>query len=99
MFHIHCPHCEEMREEDEFHRAGVAHLPRPLDPDACTDREWGEYLFFRDNPRGPIRELWVHAAGCGKYFNISRDTATYEIHASYRIGEALPGDEAQAHER
>lgn len=99
MFHIHCPYCQEMREEEEFHRAGEAHLPRPQDPDACSDQEWGEYLFFRDNPRGPMRELWVHSAGCGKYFNIFRNTASYEIYGSYRIGETLEADTRQADER
>ena len=52
MLHIFCPHCGELRSEEEFHAGGQAHIPRPLDPNACTDEEWGEYLFFRDNPRG-----------------------------------------------
>ena len=89
MFLIHCPYCGEDREEEEFHAAGEAHLMRPVDPDACTDEEWGNYLYFRRNPRGLHRELWVHAAGCGKYFNIARDTATYVIHGSYCIGETF----------
>lgn len=98
MFLIHCPYCGEDREEEEFHAAGEAHIARPLDPDACSDKEWGDYLYFRRNPRGFFRELWVHAAGCGKYFNIARDTATYEIHGSYRIGEsfAVPGESEAA---
>jgi len=89
MFLIHCPYCEEHREEEEFHASGEAHLPRPVDPDNCTDQEWGEYLYFRKNPRGVHRELWVHAAGCRKYFNIVRDTVTYKIHGSYKVGEFL----------
>ncbi|AWY01257.1 sarcosine oxidase subunit delta [Marinomonas primoryensis] len=87
MFYIYCPHCCEHREEEEFHAAGQAHLPRPLDPDACTDKEWGEYIYFRKNPRGIHHELWVHAAGCRKFFNITRDTQTYEIKEVYKIGE------------
>ncbi len=87
MFYIYCPHCEEHREEEEFHASGEAHIPRPLDPDSCTDKEWGEYMFFRTNPRGIHHELWVHAVGCRKFFNITRDTQNYEIKEVYKIGE------------
>jgi sarcosine oxidase subunit delta len=94
MFLIYCPYCEEHREEDEFHAAGQAHLPRPIDPDAMTDEQWAQYLYFRKNPRGHHRELWVHAAGCGKYFNIARNTQTYEIYATYKAGEMLDEESA-----
>lgn len=87
MFLIYCPYCKEHREEEEFHASGQAHLPRPLDPDNMTDEQWGEYLNFRKNPRGTHRELWHHSAGCGKYFNVLRDTVTYKIHGSYKAGE------------
>jgi len=89
MFLIYCPYCCEHREEEEFHAAGQAHLPRPLNPDALTDEEWANYLYFRKNPRGEHRELWVHAAGCRKYFNVARNTQTYEIYATYKVGEFL----------
>ncbi|RBP84232.1 sarcosine oxidase subunit delta family protein [Marinomonas rhizomae] len=87
MFHIYCPHCCEYREEEEFHASGQAHISRPLDPDACTDKEWGEFMYFRANPRGIHHELWVHGAGCRKYFNITRHTQTYEILEVYKVGE------------
>ena len=58
MLHIFCPHCGELRSEEEFHASGQAHIPRPLDPNTCTDEEWGDYMFFRDNPRGLHHELW-----------------------------------------
>ncbi|PZQ27144.1 MAG: sarcosine oxidase subunit delta, partial [Ectopseudomonas oleovorans] len=45
------------------------------------------YMFFRDNPRGIHHELWVHAAGCRKYFNATRHTVTYEILETYKVGE------------
>ena len=89
MFLIHCPYCGEHREEEEFHAAGQAHLPRPLDPDSMTDEQWGHYLYYRKNPRGVHRELWVHAAGCRKFFNVARNTQTYEIYATYKSGETL----------
>jgi len=89
MFLIHCPYCDEHREEEEFHASGQAHLPRPVDPDGMSDEAWGEYLNYRKNPRGTHRELWHHAAGCGKFFNVLRDTVTYKIHGSYKSGEWL----------
>jgi sarcosine oxidase, subunit delta len=89
MFLIHCPYCGEHREEEEFHAAGQAHLPRPPDPDSMTDEQWGHYLYYRKNPRGVHRELWVHAAGCRKFFNVARNTQTYEIYATYKSGETL----------
>ncbi len=87
MFLIHCPYCDEQRAEEEFHPSGEAHIARPEDPTKCTDQQWGEYLFFRKNPRGLHRELWQHTAGCRKYFNIKRNTETYEIIETYKIGE------------
>ncbi len=87
MFLIHCPHCQEYREEEEFHASGEAHLARPDDPDNCSDKEWGEFLYFRKNPRGLHRELWQHSAGCRKFFNIARDTVSYKIIGTYKVGE------------
>lgn len=90
MFYIYCPYCQEHREEVEFHPSGEAHLARPADPDNCTDEEWGQFLYFRKNPRGLHREMWVHATGCRKFFNIERDTHNYEIKSVYKITDAPP---------
>ncbi|WP_447894671.1 sarcosine oxidase subunit delta [Vreelandella sp. GE22] len=87
MFYILCPYCQEHREEEEFHPRGQAHLMRPADPENTTDEEWGDYLFFRDNPRGIHHEMWVHSVGCRKFFNITRNTVTYEILETYPMGE------------
>lgn len=87
MLHIYCPYCAERREEEEFHYKGQAHVARPPDPDACSDEEWGNYLYFRANPRGLHHEVWYHAIGCRKFFNVTRDTQTYKIYESYRVGE------------
>jgi sarcosine oxidase subunit delta len=88
MLNIYCPYCEEYREEEEFHPKGEAHLARPSDPDACTDEQWGDFLYFRKNPRGLHHELWIHAAGCRRFFNVTRNTQTYQIHETYRLGES-----------
>ncbi|MFE0515671.1 sarcosine oxidase subunit delta, partial [Streptomyces sp. NPDC058964] len=89
MLLIPCPWCGP-RDEVEFHYGGQAHVPWPEDPAALTDEEWARYLFFRDNPKGPFAERWSHAAGCRRWFNAVRDTATNEILAVYRAGEERP---------
>ena len=86
MLLIHCPHCAEARDEAEFRYAGQAHIERPKDPDRLDDVAFGEYLYFRKNPRGIHQELWLHTAGCGKYFNASRHTQSYEILETYPMG-------------
>ena len=87
MFHIYCPYCGEYREENEFRPKGQAHIMRPKDPESCSDEEWADYLFFRDNPKGIHHEMWVHATGCRKFFNMTRDTVSYEILEVYKMGE------------
>ena len=89
MLSIYYPYCEECREESEFHYAGQAHIARPDEPDNTTDETWGEYLFFRKNPKGLHREMWVHSAGCRQYFNVVRNTLTYEIIECYKMGSVI----------
>ncbi|MFB7451224.1 sarcosine oxidase subunit delta family protein [Streptomyces sp. NPDC056194] len=89
MLLIPCPWCGP-RDEAEFHYGGQAHVSYPEDPAALTDEEWARYLFFRDNPKGPFAERWSHAAGCRRWFNAVRDTATNGILAVYRAGEPRP---------
>ncbi len=87
---IPCPECGP-RNENEFHYGGQAHVPYPPDGGAgASDQEWAEYLFFRDNPKGPFAERWVHSAGCRRWFNAIRDTVSYEFLAVYRVGEQRP---------
>lgn len=106
MHHIYCPYCEEMREEEEYSYTGEAHIERPKDPASISDEAWGDYLFFRANPRGIHHEMWYHTAGCRRYFNATRDTHSYQIHETYKMGElpavtaptkaALVADKAKA---
>ena len=63
MLLIYCPHCQEHREEEEFSYGGEAHITRPFAPESLTDAEWGDYLFFRKNPRGLHHEMWYHGVG------------------------------------
>nr|WP_325107429.1 sarcosine oxidase subunit delta [Segeticoccus sp.]HET8601908.1 sarcosine oxidase subunit delta [Segeticoccus sp.] len=86
---ISCPWCGP-REEIEFHYGGQAHVAYPSSPATLSDREWGDYLFFRDNPKGPFAERWVHSTGCRRWFNAIRDTATHQVLAVYRPDEPKP---------
>ena len=73
MLQIRCPWCGE-RDLVEFSYGGQADVAYPRDPSALTDEQWAEYLFFRDNPKGPFRERWVHTHGCRRWFELERDT-------------------------
>lgn len=95
MILISCPFCGP-RDETEYHYGGQAHVAYPENPAELTDKEWSRYLFYRENPKGRFAERWVHSAGCRRWFNVLRDTASYEILAVYKMGEATP--ELQASE-
>ncbi|MFE5581252.1 sarcosine oxidase subunit delta [Kitasatospora sp. NPDC056531] len=89
MLLIACPWCGE-RDETEFHYGGQAHVACPADPEALSDTEWAEYVFVRDNPKGPFAERWSHAAGCRRWFNVIRHTVTHDILAVYPAGQPKP---------
>ena len=86
---IPCPWCGE-RDEIEFHYGGQAHIAYPEDPDALSDEAWADFLFMRDNTKGDFAERWYHSAGCRRWFNAIRNTATHETRATYGIGEPPP---------
>ena len=90
MLQIPCPWCGN-RDESEFQYGGEAHIVRPTDPDALSDEQWADYLFNRTNTRGLHKEMWNHAAGCRRWFNVERDTVSYQIGRVYKIGETLEG--------
>ena len=91
MLIITCPWCGP-RDQSEFTCGGEAHIARPRNPDAITDAQWGDYLFMRSNTHGRHLEQWVHAYGCRRWFNVERDTVTYEIKSVYKAGAATPGE-------
>jgi sarcosine oxidase, subunit delta len=88
---IECPWCGP-REEVEFHYGGQAHVSYPEDPASLSDEEWAEYLFVRDNTRGPFAERWVHATGCRRWFNAIRDTVSYHFERVYRLDDPQSDD-------
>lgn len=71
-----CPWCGP-RNVSEFRYVGEA-ASRP-DPATATRREWRDYLFFRENPCGWVRENWYHRMGCRRYFAVERDTGTNAV--------------------
>ena len=89
MLLIDCPHCGP-RNESEFSYGAEAHIARPETPAEISDAEWGKYVFLRENTKGVLLERWVHTAGCRRWFNLARDTVTYEILAVYPMGAKPP---------
>ena len=89
MLLLDCPYCGP-RDETEFGYGGQAHVPYPAQADLLSDEEWAQYLFFRDNPKGLFAERWVHSIGCRRWFNVLRDTASYQVRAVYRLTDPRP---------
>lgn len=87
MLLIPCPYCGP-RNDAEFTPGGEAHIARP-DP-AASDQQWGDYLYFRKNIKGPQFERWFHAHGCRRWFNVARDSVTHEVNAVYKMGASAP---------
>lgn len=76
MMLIRCPFCGE-RAEWEFTWGGEVERERPADPENCTDGEWSDYLFGRDNVCADHAEYWCHTYGCGQWFTADRDTRSH----------------------
>ena len=77
MLLIPCPWCGP-RDEPEFSFGGEP-AARPVPAEQVSDAEWAEYLYFRDNDKGPHTEIWCHSGGCGQWFVMERDTLTHEV--------------------
>ena len=75
---IACPFCGP-RGVDEFAYLGDATVKRPNAdaPDALP--AFVEYVYLRDNPAGPHRELWQHAFGCQSWLVVTRNVRTHVI--------------------
>jgi sarcosine oxidase subunit delta len=89
MLVICCPYCGP-RSELEFAYGGEAHIARPADPMSLDDEAWANFLYVRSNPRGIHAERWWHLHGCGRFFNVQRDTISDTIIASYPVGTPPP---------
>ena len=89
MLLINCPWCG-VRDQQEYSCHGQAHIQRPDNPAQLSDDQWGDYIFFRDNPKGIHYERWVHSHGCRRWFNAVRDTVSDEFLGTYKPGESPP---------
>ena len=79
MLLIPCPFCGP-RNQLEFTYGGDATLRRP--PPEASEAAWADYVYLRDNPRGPHDELWLHSGGCRQWLVVRRDTRTHDIAGS-----------------
>ena len=66
---VPCPICGP-REATEFVCFGEER-PRP-----DLARPLAEAIYMRDNAKGPVTELWWHRAGCRRWLELRRNTAT-----------------------
>lgn len=77
MIKITCPFCGA-RGHKEFDYIGDGARAYP-DPATASEEDWHDYVYLRDNPRGPHREIWQHVAGCRRFIAVTRDTLTHEV--------------------
>jgi heterotetrameric sarcosine oxidase delta subunit len=82
---ITCPYCGE-RGHDEFTYLGDATVKRPSVEDIAPAgpdllKQWGDYVYLRDNPAGLHRELWQHVSGCRAWLVLTRHLRTHQIEA------------------
>lgn len=89
---IPCPNCGS-RDVREFVYSGDASVKRPdaNAPDAVE--RFVTYVYERDNPAGPHRELWYHSFGCQAWLVVTRNTANHEI---LEVKPAVAASEAKA---
>ena len=88
MIRIKCPYCGE-RDHSEFSYGGDATIKRPDLEKEVTDKQWNDFVYYRNNLRGDHSELWHHIAGCRQWFKVLRNTATHEIFKTTKIDEDL----------
>ncbi|MBF9033497.1 sarcosine oxidase subunit delta [Rhodobacterales bacterium HKCCE2091] len=68
------------RDAQEFTYLGPATLlDRPDGMAEGAGQAMFDYLYPRDNPAGPHRELWYHEQGDRSWLIVTRDTVTHEI--------------------
>lgn len=81
MLLIECPWCGA-RAQTEFSYGGDATRVRASDSDGVSQTQWLDYVYLRDNPRGPHVEWWQHTSGCRRWIKVRRDTLTHDVIAS-----------------
>lgn len=82
---IPCPFCGPRDRREFTYLGSEAYLDRPA-ADAPVEA-WDAYLHLRDNPAGPVRDLWYHDP-CGAWACVSRDTVSHEVHDAVPLERA-----------
>ena len=90
MLNIRCPWCGD-RAQIEFSYGGDGSVQRPRDPEDVSSEEWFEYVYLRENAKGPHLELWHHSAGCRRWLLVRRDTVSHEIDDTWPAGVGPEG--------
>lgn len=88
MLLVPCPNCGP-RNMSDLRLVGES-VSRP-DPNATTRKEWGEYLYLRENVAGWQSETWYCRSGCRRYFKLERNTATNEFRVPPMPGDKVGG--------
>ncbi len=73
-----CPICGT-RPLEEFTYRGDASVRRPPDFNPKNTGAWVDYVYMRDNPKGPHKEHWFHGGGCSSWLTVERDTVSHEV--------------------
>ncbi len=79
---IDCCHCGPRGHEEFVYLGDASHRHAAIAASGSSDADlnvWGEAVHLRDNPAGPIRELWQHVGGCRAWLVVTRDTRTHEM--------------------
>lgn len=79
-----CPFCGP-RPEVEFHFGGDLGNHRPEGFEGVSAADWANYLYFRNNPKGAAKEVWMHLT-CGETFAMARDTVTMAAEPGRSLG-------------
>ncbi|MEJ1159526.1 sarcosine oxidase subunit delta [Prosthecomicrobium sp. N25] len=83
---IPCPYCGP-RDAAEFVYRGDAAPKRP--PEGAGEEAAFDYVYLRDNPAGPVEELWWHRAGCQSWLVVGRDTRTHVVSGARLAAEEV----------
>lgn len=86
---IPCPLCGSRDIREFTYRGHALGIERPA-ADAGDDA-WDDFVFFRENPAGPMRDLWFHGQGCAAWLVVSRDTVSHEVTGAELVRDAKRG--------
>ena len=73
---LRCPQ-GGVRTIEEFAHGELAEIPDNLTDANARDLD---KAFMHTNANGVVTERWFHTAGCRRWFTVSRDTRTNDVH-------------------